>query len=136
MNPTLEYLNLAIALVAFLISNDLSVTVANIREYFRRNPNPLGVRFEQPQELALLNLIIDKGLLDRLTDKVKDAIDDETNCIKNAKTGQEMDGCARKAEKAVCDSLNYIRDRNNEDLPTDYLNDSWSSYRCVRYVGG
>jgi hypothetical protein len=97
-----------------------------------RFPNSLSLRFEQPQELALLNLIIDKGLLDDFTDKVKDAIKEERNCIKKAKTGQELDACGRRAEKSVCNSLNYIRERNDDDLPTDYLNDAWKSYGCIK----
>lgn len=132
-NPTLEYLNAAVAVTAFLISKDLKTTVSNIRNYFKEFPNNFEKLFESEQEVAFLQFIIDKGLLDDLTDKVKDAINEEKDCITKAESGQEYDACERKAEKKVCNPLNYIRDRNEGDLPTDYLIEKWKSYGCIRY---
>ncbi len=132
-NPTLEYLNTAVTVAAFLISDDLKVTVENIRSYFEKFPNNYSKLFESEQERTLIALIIDEGLLDDLTEKINDAIEDERTCINQASTGQEYDACERRAEKKVCDPLNYIKDRNDEDLPTDYLNEKWKSYGCLRY---
>lgn len=131
-HPVLEYLNTAVALSTFLISSDLRATVENVKAYFRGNPSDLDVQFELPQEIALINLIIEKDLLDDLTKRVGDSITDERNCLQNARTGQEMDACGRRAEKSICNNLNYIKDRNDDDLPTDYLDDKWGSYGCVR----
>ena len=133
-HPALEYINTAVAIAGFLISQDLKVTVENVRAYFRLNPSNLNTQFEKPQELDFLHkLIIDPGLLGDLTDDVSGAISDERHCLNVASIPQEKDACGRMAEKSVCDSLNRIMDRNKDDLPTDYLKGKWQSYRCVRF---
>jgi hypothetical protein len=133
-HPALEYINTAATVAGFLISQDLKVTIENVRDFFRRNPSNLSTQFERPQELAFLQrLVIDPELLEELTGEVPGAIGAEIKCLKAARTHQAKDACGRRAEKSVCDALNRIQDRNHDDLPTEYLKDRWNSYRCVRF---
>lgn len=132
-NEVLEYINTATAVAAFLISADLTATLQNVREYFRSHPSALSAQFEQPDEIAFVRaLVIDRELLEALSDDVTGAIMAERDCLKRSSTPQEKDACGRRAEKRVCDSLNRIRDRNEDSLPTDFLNRRWRSYRCAR----
>lgn len=132
-HPALEYINTAVSLATFLISKELPATIDNIRSYFSTRKSIYAQKFQESQEIALVQkLVIDSDLLDTLKTKVKGAISDEADCVKKAKRPQENEACKRKAERNVCDHLNYIMDRNNGALPTDFLTDSWASYGCVR----
>lgn len=132
-HPALEYINTAVTLASFLVSQDLQATAENVRSFFRRNPSDLANKFEQTHELAFVaKLVIDPELLEELSGSVADAIGEEVDCYSKATTPQKKDACARKAEKSVCDSLNRIKDRNNDDLPTSDLYNAWESYRCER----
>jgi hypothetical protein len=71
-------------------------------------------------------------LLEELKNQVSEAIDEEIKCLRAASTPQAKDRCDRRAEKNVCDALNRIKDRNNNELPTDELKNQWEAYGCVR----
>lgn len=134
MNPlTLEYIKTGVEVATFLLSERIPATVESVRRYFRRHPNPLASQFEREQEVRLLkNLVIDPGLLGDLREDVEKAIKTYRECLRKASRPPERDACDRRAERNVCEFLNRIRDRNNEELP-DFLQNEWVSYRCVRY---
>lgn len=130
-NDVLEYMNTAISLAAFLVSSDLKATVQDFRFYFEKYPSKLAAKFEAKKELEFVaQLIIDPTLLEELRGRVEGAIDDEVKCLRIAVKPQQMDACARKAERSVCNALNYIRERNEDELPTDFLKEKWRSYGC------
>jgi len=129
----LAYIDTAIGIATFLISDRVPVTVTNIRNFFRVQKR------EPPQELDIDDvtplialLVIDPELLGVLNDKVKKAIGAYKDCIRVASRPQEDAACDRKAERDVCDSLNRIMDRNDGELPTRYLQNQWKSFGCVR----
>lgn len=129
----LEYINTAVAIATFLISNDLKATVENVRQYFAVQKEPLDSTFLQVDEIKFVaKLIIDDDLLRELSDLANGAIHRERNCLKKATDAQSRDACARRAEKDVCDLLNRILDRNQDELPTEELKKRWLSYRCAR----
>lgn len=129
----LAYIDTAVAVATFLVSERLPATVESIRSFFRREERepPPGFSPDEAQGLVAL-LVIDPGLLGDLTGKVRGAIDSYRNCLRNALRTQENDACDRRAERDVCDALNRIRNRNKGDLPTDFLINQWDSYGCVR----
>jgi hypothetical protein len=129
----LDYINTSIAIATFLISERLPATIETIRSYFVRKEEraPEGFLPEEAQSFISL-LVIDKELLDDLTEKVKNSIDDYRDCLRKATRRQERDACDSRVEKDVCDNLNRIRGRNKGDLPTDYLNNQWDSFGCER----
>ncbi len=129
----LAYIDTAVGVATFLVSERLPATVENIRAFFRRErlEPPTGFSPEEAQGLVAL-LVIDPDLLDDLTDKVRGAIDSYRSCLRKASRPQENDACDRRAERDVCDTLNRIKNRNKDNLPTDFLNNQWESYGCVR----
>lgn len=129
----LAYIDTAIGIATFLMSDRLPVTVNNIRNFFRvqRREPPEDFDIEDSAPLVAL-LVIDPGLLEVLEDKVKNAIATYKNCIKAASRPQEDAACDRKAERDVCDSLNRIMDKNDGELPTQFLKNQWRSFGCVR----
>jgi hypothetical protein len=127
----LGYIDTAINVANFLISERLPVTVENIRAYFRGKSRPENF---DPQEAAsfVQLLVIDEDLLNDLTDKVKNGVNEYRDCLKKAVRPQESAACDRKAEITVCDTLNRVMDRNKDELPSDYLDNQWQSFSCVR----
>lgn len=129
----LDYINTFVTVATFLISEQLPVTIESIRKFFE----PRGIApppdVTSPQALKFINLlVIDQDLLDDLTDETREGVKRYANCLKMASTTQERAACDRRAEKDVCDTLNRIKDRNEGDLPTDYLDKQWRSFGCVR----
>ena len=132
-HPALDYINTAVALATFFIAEDLRVSISNVRSFFRSKPSRLAPEFEKLDAIEFLTqLVIDEELLKELSGQVSGAIDDEKQCVKKAKSGSQMDACERRAERAVCNSLNYILNRNDDKLPTKYLQDKWTGYHCER----
>lgn len=129
----LAYIDTAVAVATFLMSERLPATIENIRAFFRRTAReqPSAFTPEEGQGLVSL-LIIDPELLRDLSDIVKRAIEKYRACLRAAARPQESDACDRRAERDICDALNRIRNRNNGDLPTDFLQNQWASYGCVR----
>ncbi len=129
----LNYIDTAFGVATFLISERLPATIENIRAFFvgRRQEVPAGFRLEDVQQLIAL-LIIDPDLLSDLMDSVRRAADEYRTCLRNVQRPQERAACDRRAERDICDTLNRVRDRNGGDIPTDYLNDQWNSYGCIR----
>ena len=78
-------------------------------------------------------LVMDPDLLDSLEADVKDSETEYNKCLRNGKSPQERDACDKRAERRICETLNRIKDRNDDDLVTDYLRNRWKSYRCIRY---
>ncbi len=131
----LAYIDTAVAVATFLVSERLPATIENIQSFFSRSrrERPASFRPEEAQGLVTL-LVIDPDLLDDLATRVGDAITSYRACLRNAPPfrPQESAACDRRAEIAVCDAINRVQDRNNDVLPTDYLRDQWQSFRCVR----
>lgn len=129
----LAYIDTAVAVATFLVSERLPATIENIRFYFShsRRDGPPSFNPTEAQNLIEL-LVIDPGLLNDLSERVGDAIESYRVCLREASRPQESAACDRRAEIAVCDALNRVRDRNNDVLPTDYLRDQWRSFGCVR----
>lgn len=131
---TLDYIRTATTVATFLISQQLAATASNIRNYFRGHSEPLAPLFEQPEEVAFVGkLVIDRELLRGLTADVSESVKAYMDCLHHSRTPQERDGCDRRAERRVCETLNRIRARNQGQLPTDYLRHQWESYGCVLY---
>ena len=129
----LSYIDIAIKVATFLVSERLPATVNNIMAYFSRNKTtpPAVFQAEEARGLVAL-LVIDPGLLDHLTGTVSAASQAYMTCLRDASTVQEKAACDRRAERDICDTLNRIRDRNADDLPTGYLRNQWTSYGCIR----
>lgn len=129
----LQSIATTVAVAKFLISKDLATTVENIRAYFSKRDEPMPKELTTPGGVALVQLlVIDPDLLDELDKQTRDGVSAYIKCLQRAQRRQEKDRCDRLAEKDVCDTLNRIRDRNDGELPTDYLEDQWKSFGCVR----
>ena len=122
----LAYIDTAVGVATFLMSERLPATVESIRAFSRRERRepPAGFSPDEAQGLVAL-LVIDPGLLDDLTDRIRGAIDAYRSCLRKAERPQENDACDRRAERDVCDALNRIKNRNMGNLPTDFLNNQW-----------
>ena len=124
----------ACSIASFLISSDLRATAANVREFLSEVPAKFHDDLVSDEGLDLVNLlVIDQNLLDDLTDDVQNSETEYRKCLRKGKTPQQRDVCDRRAERRICETLNRIRDRNDDQIPTDYLRDRWTSYGCVRY---
>lgn len=131
----LAYIDTAIGVATFLMSDRLPVTVNNIRNFFRFQKKEPPENFDIDDATPLIALlVIDPGLLEVLEGKVKNAIGAYRDCIKAANRPQEDTACDRKAERDVCDSLNRIMDRNDGVLPSQYLQKQRKSFGCVRVI--
>ena len=128
----LVYIDTAVAVATFLVSERLPATVESIRAFFRqeRREPPLGFSPDEAQGLVAL-LVIDPGLLADLSETGRGAIDSYRGCLRKASRTQESDACDRRAERDICDALNRVRNRNKGNLPTDFLKNQWDSYGCV-----
>jgi hypothetical protein len=129
----LAYIDTAVRVATFLFSERLPATVQNIRAFFTRQKAEPPPGFSPDEAAGLIALlVIDKDLLDDLTGIIRDAIERYRTCLRRAARPQESDACDRRAERDICDSLNRIRNRNKDNLPTDFLKSQWDSYGCVR----
>lgn len=128
------FLASASTIASLLISADLKVTVRNVREFLSRVPREFREDLSSEEGIELINLmVIDPDLLGDLTGEVQKSERDYRRCLRKGKTPQERDRCDRRAERAICEALNRIRDRNDNDIPTEFLKKRWESYRCVPY---
>lgn len=131
----LAYIDTAVAVATFLFSERVPATLENIRSFFRRTNREPPPEFRPEEALQLVALlVIDPELLRDLGDIIKRAIDAYRVCLRAASRPQESDACDRRAERDICDALNRVRNRNNGVLPTEFLEDQWASYGCVRVV--
>jgi hypothetical protein len=129
----LAYIDTAVAVATFLVSERLPATIENIRAYFGRSRREAPSEFSPDEAQGLVALlVIDPDLLGDITDKVRGAIDAYRSCLRKALRPQENAACDRRAERDVCDALNRIKDRNKDELPTDFLKGQWDSFGCVR----
>ena len=128
----LAYIDTAVGVATFLMSERLPATVENIKAFFKREKRepPPGFSPDEAQGLVAL-LVIDPDLLKDLTERVRKAIEVYRKCLKKATRTQENDACDRRAERDVCDTLNRIKNRNKGNLPTDMLQNQWDSFGCV-----
>jgi hypothetical protein len=132
----LKYIDTAIKVAQFLISSDLRATVQNIGGYFERTDTvaPDGFEPDKAQNLISALTIIDPRILSVLRDQVDRAISKYATCLQRSITSQERDACDRRCERAVCETLNRLMDRNGGGLPHDeYLEAQWMSFGCIRY---
>ncbi|MEK6372732.1 MAG: hypothetical protein AABO58_08550 [Acidobacteriota bacterium] len=121
------------AIATFLISEQLPVTIESIKRFFAPRGIAPPADVTSPEGVAFVNLlVIDPDLLDDLTEQTQDGVKRYRQCLKQASQPQERAACDRKAEKDVCDTLNRIKDRNEDQLPTNYLDKQWKSFGCVR----
>ncbi|HEX8412247.1 MAG TPA: hypothetical protein VF883_25590 [Thermoanaerobaculia bacterium] len=129
----LDYINTFVTIATFLISERLPVTIENIRAFFEPRGITPPADITTPDALRFVELlVIDEALLEQLTEQTEEGVKSYTKCLKAAATPQQRAACDRRAEKDVCDTLNRIRDRNEDKLPTDYLDKQWRSFGCVR----
>jgi hypothetical protein len=132
----LKYMDTAIKVAQFLLSDNLKATVQNIRGYFQKSDTPVPEGFEPDKALNLISAltIIDPRILGVLRDQVDRAIAEYATCLQRSTTPQERDACDRRSERTVCEALNRLMDRNGGYLPHDeYLEAQWNSYGCIRY---
>ncbi|MDH7447141.1 hypothetical protein [Aquimarina sp. 2201CG14-23] len=130
----LKYIDTGIKVAEFLISERLSLTVENIRSYFDRKEveKPSNFDPKEAKEFVGSLMKIDQRILDVISDNINDAIENYVLCLKDANGRQEKNACDIRAERAVCDSLNRIMDRNDDDLPSEYLKNQWKAFKCIR----
>lgn len=130
----LQYVAAAVGVAKFLVSERLEATVSNIRAYFSQRNQEVPEDLDSTEGAALVALlVIDADLLSDLTRATHEGIYRYRECLKNADDDvRQRDACDRRGERDVCDTLNRIRDRNKDDLPTDFLREQWNSFRCVR----
>lgn len=128
----LQYIDTAVAVATFLVSERLPATIETIKRYFshKGKEEPTEKFAEKSQGLIQL-LVIDPGLLSTLKDKIKSAIEAYKACLSTASRPQENDACDRRAERDICDTLNRIKSRNNGVLPDHELDNQWQSFGCV-----
>ena len=128
------FISSACSIASFLISSDLKATTQTVRGFLSKIPENYRDDISSEEGLKLVNLlIIDPELLDDLTDDVHNYEKDYRRCLRRGKSPQERDRCDRRAERGICETLNRIMDKNEEEIPTEYLRTRWSSHRCVRY---
>jgi hypothetical protein len=129
----LGYIDTAVKVATFLISERLPATVNNIKSFFtkKNEKQPTNFNPEDAKDFVAL-LVIDPELLGDLTKKVKKGLIDYRECLKKAVRRQESAACDSRAEQSVCDQLNRIMDKNEDVLPSEYLRNQWASFRCVR----
>lgn len=129
----LTYISTAVAVARFLTSEELATTIENIREYFARLGDRTPPDLDTPDALGLIELlVIDSELLDDLSRQIDRGVGAYRKCLSKASTVHERAACDRRAEKDVCDTLNRVMDRNDDELPSNYLRDQWTSFQCVR----
>src|ERR1700733_11317518 len=108
----LAYIDTAVSVATFLLSERLPATVQNIRAFFTRQKVEPPAGFSPDEAAGLVGLlVIDEGLLKDLTHRVRDAIEGYRACLRKAVRTQESDACDRRAERDICDTLNRIRNR-------------------------
>lgn len=130
----LSYIDTAISIATFFMSEKIPVTIDNIRSYFGRRDQEIPAYFDIEDANNLIqNLIIHPEILEVLQFKVKDALTIYKQCLLKAKKQQENHACDVRAEREVCDILNRILDRNNNKLPSKILQNHWVSFGCVRF---
>jgi hypothetical protein len=123
----------AVSVAQFLVSERLAVTIDNIRSHFRQRGEAVPDDLESAEGAKLVEvLVIHPDLLDDLQKDTQSAIGSYRKCLERAQKPQEKAACDRRAERHVCDTLNRIRDRNNDELPTDFLQAQWASFDCAR----
>ncbi|TAL82580.1 MAG: hypothetical protein EPN74_16900 [Rhodanobacter sp.] len=128
----LAYIDTAVGVATFLMSERLPATVENIRSFFKREKRDPPPNFSPDEAQGLVALlIIDPDLLKDLSERVRKAIEAYRYCLRKAVRPQENDACDRRAERDICDTLNRIKSRNKGNLPTDILNNQWHSFGCV-----
>lgn len=129
----LQFISAAVSVAKFLVSERLAVTVSTIRDYFSGQRRPVPQALDTADGVALVSLlVIDPELLEDLTEQAEEGIEKYRACLRSASSPQERAACDRRAERDVCDTLNRIRDRNNDKLPGAFLDGQWQSFRCVR----
>lgn len=137
MDPILlfNFLGSAASIASLLISlGRKEVTLETIREFREQIPEKYWQDLTSEEGLRLITLlVIDPDLLDDLTRDVQSAQSEYRRCLKIAQTSTARDGCDRRVERRICETLNRIMDRNEDKLPTDFLENTWTSYRCVRF---
>ena len=130
----LQYIDTGIKVAEFLISERLPLTINNIRSFFNRTEDEKPLYFDPNEVKDFVGSLmkIDSRILEVIGDNINDAIDNYAICLKSANGRQEKNACDIRAERAVCDSLNRIMDKNNDELPSEYLKSQWDSFRCIR----
>ncbi|AGC77940.1 hypothetical protein LX97_03386 [Nonlabens dokdonensis] len=130
----LKYIETGIKVADFLISERLSSTVENIRSFFDKKEidKPSNFDLNEAKDFIDSLMQIDMRILDTIRKDINEAIKKYTECLKDAINRQEKNACDIRAERAVCDSLNRIMDRNGDNLPSKYLKNQWKSFKCVR----
>jgi len=129
------FLGSATSIASFLISlGRKEVTQETIGVYREHIPEEYWKDLSSREGLDLINLlIIDSDLLEDLTGDVQSHKREYRRCLRKAQIPTERDACDRQVERGICETLNRIMDRNGGKLPTNFLEDTWISYACVRY---
>ncbi len=130
-----NFLGSVASIASLLISlGRKEITLETIEEFREQIPQKYWKDLTSEEGLGLIALlVIDSDLLDDLTQDVQSAQGEYRRCLKRAQTSTARDACDRRAERRICETLNRIKDRNNDKLPTDFLRNTWTSYRCMRY---
>jgi hypothetical protein len=132
----LKYMDTAIKVTQFLLSDNLKATVQNIRGYFQKSDTAVPEGFVPEKAINLISAlsIIDARILGVLRGQIERAISEYATCLQNSSTQQERDARDRRSERAVCEALNRLMDRNGGYLPKDeFLENQWVSFGCIRY---
>ncbi len=137
MDPILlfNFLGSAASIASLLVSlGSKEVTTETIEKLRERIPKKYWNDLISQEGAALISLlIIDKDLFNFLIHNIKSTQIEYRRCLNRARTPVARDACDQQATRKICEILNRIKDRNNDKLPTDYLQNIWASYRCMRY---
>jgi len=127
----LEYIDTAISLATFLMSDRLAATEENMETYFQLEES------ERPPEISLAEvqpfvaqLVIEPDLLYDITTIVHKAKDANKLCLGKVSLESEGEICDLQVARSICDVLNHIRNRNEGKLPTDILENQWELFSC------
>lgn len=131
----LEYIDTAIGLATFLMSDRLAATEENMETYFQleksERPPEFGLAEAQPF-VALL--VIEPDLLFDITTIIHKAKDANKLCMEKAALESESENCDSEVANSICDVLNHIKNRNEGSLPTGILSNLWKLFSCKNSI--
>jgi len=124
------------SIASYLSSINQEASSNNINDYISDIPEKYREDIISDEGIAFINLlIIDNELLNDLIKDVQVSENAYRDCLRIARgqRSQVRDGCDRKAERLICETLNRVMDRNDSVLPTEFLKARWISYQCARF---
>lgn len=86
---------------------------------------------EMMANASTLSSVINPRILNGYRKKIEEALHRWENEMSESDDDNEIHAIEARAERAICDFLNRIRNRNKGKLPNKKLQDMWDSFKCV-----